>query len=30
LLTAGLAANDAAEIIGEAKGGWFWLPARSL
>jgi hypothetical protein len=26
LLTAALAANGTATIIGEAEGGWFWLP----
>jgi integral membrane sensor domain MASE1 len=30
LLTAGLAARGTAAIIGEAKGGWFWLPPWSL
>jgi hypothetical protein len=30
LLTAGLAANDAAAIIGEIEGGWFCLPPWSL
>ena len=30
LLTAALAANRAAAIIGEAEGGWFWLPPWSL
>jgi hypothetical protein len=26
LLTAALAARGIAAIIGEAEGGWFWLP----
>jgi hypothetical protein len=30
LLTAALAAKGTAAIIGEAKGGWFWLPPWSL
>jgi hypothetical protein len=30
LLTATLADNGTAAIIGEAEGGWFWLPPRSL
>jgi hypothetical protein len=30
LLTAALAAKGTAAIIGEAEGGWFWLPPWSL
>ena len=30
LLTAALAAQGTAAIIGESKGGWFWLPPWSL
>jgi len=30
LLTAALAAQGTAAIIGESTGGWFWLPPRSL
>jgi hypothetical protein len=30
LLTAALAEEGTAAIIGEAKGGWFWLPPWSL
>jgi hypothetical protein len=30
LSTAALAAKGTAAIIGEAKGGWFWLPPWSL
>ena len=30
LLTAALAAKGTAAIIGEAGGGWFWLPPWSL
>jgi hypothetical protein len=30
LLTAALAANGTAAIIGEADSGWFWLPPWSL
>jgi hypothetical protein len=30
VLTAALAANGAAAIIGEAEGGWFWLPPWSM
>jgi len=30
LLTAALAAKGTASIIGEAEGGWFWLPPWSL
>jgi hypothetical protein len=30
LLTAALASKGTAAIIGEAEGGWFWLPPWSL
>jgi hypothetical protein len=30
LLTAALASNGSAAIIGEVEGGWFWLPPWSL
>jgi hypothetical protein len=30
LLTAALAVQGAAAVIGETTGGWFWLPPRSL
>jgi hypothetical protein len=30
LLTAALAAQGTAAIIGESSGGWFWLPPWSL
>jgi hypothetical protein len=30
LMTAALAGKDTAAIIGEAEGGCFWLPPRSL
>jgi hypothetical protein len=30
LLTAALADKGTASIIGEAQGGWFWLPPWSL
>jgi hypothetical protein len=30
LLTAALAAQGTAAIIGEPSGGWFWLPPGSL
>jgi hypothetical protein len=30
LLTAALAAKDTVAIIGEAEGGWFWLPPWSM
>jgi hypothetical protein len=30
LLTAALAAQGTAAIIGEPSGGWFWLPPWSL
>lgn len=30
LLTAALAAQGTAAVIGEATGGWFWLPPLSL
>ena len=30
LLTAALAAHGTATLIGEATGGWFWLPPWSL
>lgn len=30
LLTAGLAAQGVATIVGEDTGGWFWLPPLSL
>jgi len=30
LLTAALAAKGTAAIIGQADGGWFWLPPKSL
>jgi hypothetical protein len=30
LLTAALASNGSAAIIGEVEGGWFWLPPWSF
>ena len=30
LLTAAFAAQDTAKIVGDAEGGWFWLPPLPL